>query len=287
MRYAECVFELTNKISDLYLVGYNFYPIDIRTIDFVRPLTPDKLEKLDSMITMEYPLIDEKAPFFLSVSRESAIPPGKIPENINQTLQFSKPTNIISSKELQARSKLVFSFTISDIYRPKNVMSGCFKTPTRNWSVLINTSKEGFVSLFLCERGPADKENKFNELFFTSVLFEIEIDDLGVTDALRSGNQPGFCAGFYCFPNNHYHMAGERNFCKVSAIRSPESVKINVFIKEIGIHSGLMHYLCENFDTLIGKNAKKFSDLCYFNLKYLLTHDHLPIADEHEAAGAL
>ena len=82
-------------------------------------------------------------------------------------------------------------------------------------------------------------------------------------------------------------MAGERNFCKASAIRSPESVKINVYLKELGLHSGLLHYLCENFDTLMSKSAKKFTELSYFNLKYLLSHDLLPIADEHEAAGAL
>ena len=166
-------------------------------------------------------------------------------------------------------------------------MSTCFKTATRKWSILLNTSKEGYVSLFLCERGSSEVENKYKELLFTSVFFEIEIEDSGVTESLRSSNQPGYCAGFYCFPNNQNHMAGERNFCKASAIRSPESVKINVYLKELGLHSGLLHYLCENFDTLMSKSAKKFTELSYFNLKYLLSHDLLPIADEHEAAGAL
>lgn len=287
MRYAECVFDTTIKITELYLSGYNGYPVDVRVLDFVKPLTSQQISKLDEKSTMQYPLLDEETPWFSTNSRSNPVPPQKISENINQTFQSGKNTFIVHPNELVARGKPVFSFTVSDALRPKNVMSACFTTATRKWSILFSTSKDLHVSLYLCERGPVEKESSFTELLFTSVLFEIEIEDIGVTEALRTGNQPGYCAGFFSFANNHYQMAGERNFCKSSALRASENVKINVFLKEINLHSGLLHYLCENFDTLMSKSPKKFTDLCCFNLKYLLSHDLLPVAEEHEAAGAL
>ena len=289
MRYAECVFEVTNKVTDLFLSGYSGYPVDVRVLDYVKPLTSEQISKFDPNITMEYPLLEESTPWFGTYSRENPVPPPKISESINHTFHSGKTAFIVQPKDLVARSKPVFSFAIKDIFRPKNVMSACFATASRKWSVLISTSKELQLSVFLCERGPAERINdgNFTELLYTSVLFEIEIEDSGVTEALRNGNQPGFCAGFFCFANNQYQMAGERNYCKASSIRCPDSVKINVYLKEIGLHSGLLHYLCENFDTLLGKSPKKFTELSHFNLKYLLAQDLLPIAEEHEAAGAL
>ncbi|OMJ86593.1 hypothetical protein SteCoe_11881 [Stentor coeruleus] len=287
LRYASCVFELTNKVTELFLSGYVDYPIDIRKLDVVRSLTPAQLTKLEENMTMEYPLIDEKAPFFNDTVRENATPPVKPQYSINQMDLCGKTIQIINQKELIARTNKPFCFKITDIFRPKNVMSPVFINESHKWSVLVSTSIDGMISLFLCDRGLYKKTSNSTSLLFTTVVFEIEIDDKSIKDSLRVNNQPGYTAGFYSFPNGQFHIVGERNFCKISSLKSIDNVNINLYIKELNIHSGLLHYLCENFNTLINKNPEKFVDIGGFNLKYLLSHDFLPVSDEREAAGAL
>jgi hypothetical protein len=287
VQYAHCVFELTQKVTDLYLFGYNNHYIDIQKVDFVRPLTKEQILKLGTDVIMEYPLIEENAPFFLNTSRASQVPAKKLPESVNKFMISGKTLTILQNKEIRARGKSKFSFTVKEIHRPKNVMSQCFSSETRFWSILVQTSKEGFISLFLCERGKLQSSENFISLYFTSVLFEIEIEDEGLQEFFRSNNRPDYSAGFYSFPNDQNHMIGERNFCKVSNLSSIDSVKINVYIREVGIHSGLLHYLCENFDTLNSAKSEKFRDLDSHNMKYLLSSDHLNICSERDAAGAL
>ncbi|OMJ72992.1 hypothetical protein SteCoe_28445 [Stentor coeruleus] len=287
LRYASCVFELTNKVTELFISGYMDYPVDIRKLDGVRPLTTAQLAKLEENITMEYPLIDEKAPFYNEAVRENSIPPVKSQYPINQMDLCGKTIPIINQKDMIARTKRPFCFKVTDIFRPKNVMSPVFISESHKWSVLVSTSIDGMISVFLCDRGICKKNSHFTPLLFTTVVFEIEMDDKGVKDSLRTSNQPGYTAGFYSFPNGQFHIIGERNFCKISSLKSIESVSFNLYIRELNIHSGLLHYLCENFDTLMSKNPEKFVDIGGFNLKYLLSHDLLPVSDEREAAGAL
>jgi uncharacterized protein (UPF0335 family) len=82
-------------------------------------------------------------------------------------------------------------------------------------------------------------------------------------------------------------MVGERNFCKVSSVRNLDLVKITVYIREVSIHSGLLHYLCENFDNLSSNKVDKFLEVDMYNMKYLLASDLLNVSNEREAAGAL
>ena len=285
--YAQCIFELTQKITNLFLFGYNGHCVDIQRVDFTRPLTKEQVGKLNGEITMEYPLLEEKAPQYLTTCRNTQIPAKKQPDSINQVYSYGKSLPILPKKDLQARGKNQFSFTINDLFRPKNVMSKCFNTESHSWSILIQTSQDGQLSIFLCERGSTKSPDKFISLLYTSVLFEIEIEDDNLKESFRNKNQPEYLAGFYSFPTNHFHMVGERNYCKVSSIGSAESVKISVYVREIGIHSGLLHYLCENFETLMQGKSEKFAELDYFNMKYLLGHDCLPVGNEREAAAAL
>lgn len=287
LRYASCVFELTNKVTELFISGYVDYPVDIRKLDAVRPLTAAQLTKLEENMTMEYPLIDEKAPFFNEAVRENSTPPIKSQYSINQMDLCGKTIPIVNQKDIVARTKRPFFFKVTDIFRPKNVMSPVFINESHKWSVLVSTSVDGMISVFLCDRGSCKKNSHFTPLLFTTVVFEIDIDDKGVKDSLRISNQPGYTAGFYSFPSSQFHIVGERNFCKISSLKSIDSVNFNLYIRELNIHSGLLHYLCENFDTLVSKNPEKFCDIGGFNLKYLLSHDLLPVSDEREAAGAL
>ena len=286
IQYAHCVFELTQKVTNLFLFGYNNHFIDIHRLDYTRPLTKDQLGKLDPKIIMEYPLIDETAPFFLTTSRATTIPAKKLSDSVNQATFSNKPLIIVPNKELRARGSCSFSFSVSDFHRPKNVMSQCFQSNTRMWSLLVQTSKDGTVSLFLCERGQVESANQFVPLLFTSVLFEVEIEDEGVFEHFRSNSRPEYLAGFYSFANNQNHMAGERNFCKVSSVRNLDLVKITVYIREVSIHSGLLHYLCENFDSLSSNKVDKFLEIDMYNMKYLLASDLLNVSNEREAAGA-
>lgn len=100
------------------------------------------------------------------------------------------------------------------------------------------------------ERGRAENETKYFELDFTSVLFELEIEDPGLEYRLRVGNQPRYSASFYSFPNNQFHIIGERNYCRISNLSNPENCKINIYMKEAGIHSASMTYVLKNFESL-------------------------------------
>ncbi|CAG9334305.1 unnamed protein product [Blepharisma stoltei] len=323
IRYADDIFALATKISALYMIGYTDSTLDIRMVDFVKPFTKEQLGKLDESMAMEYAILEENAPYYLTFVRHTPVPPPQLPESINlinapssnplsvqpsssyQNLppQMNKePTKITSSytqniapiatcifdpKNLRARKTPIFSFSVPEINRSRNVMSRCFTFANRKWSVLVSTCPDGFTSLFLCERGPADTESKFMSLLFTSVLFELEIDDQALRETNRVGNQSMASCCFYSFPNDHYHIAGERKYCKTSTLKNQESAIVNVYMRIAGIHSGIMHYLTENFSTLIVKDYKSFRDMSFYNMKYILSHDALAVKDEHEAAGAL
>lgn len=325
IRYADDIFALASKISGLYLLGYADSSLDIRMVDFVKPLNKEQVTKLDENIAMEYATLQESAPYYLTNVRQTPVPPPHLPESINlinapisnlplSTQPQSSYTNlqqnpsylmpisksdpvkssyspnlacIFEPKNLKARNNLVFTFSVPEINRSRNVMSRCFSFAERKWSVLVSTDSDGYTSLFLCERGLAESENKFQPLLYTSVIFELEIDDAALRETNRVGNQTMSSACFYSFPNDHYHIAGERKYCKTSALKSQESAIINVYMRNAGIHSGIMHYLCDSFSTLMSKDYKSFRDMSFYNMKYLLSHDSINVKDEHEAAGAL
>jgi len=282
LRYADCIFQLSNKITGLYLSGYSDYSCDIRQLDYMRPLSEEQAKALDPSIPMEFDLQHESQHQYLTQVRQKPIPP---PVDSFNAMD-SKKAHIIKPSKLRARSQHSFSFEVLNINKPRNVMSPCFESETRKWSVLVSTSPEGYISVFLCERGPAENTEKHQNLDFTSVVFEIELLDTGMKKTLRTGNQPCYTAGFYSFPNNQFKIVGERKFCKLNVIKDPRRVEVKAFVRETPIHSGVIHYISESFDSLSQK-FDNFKAISFYNLKYVLESDKLSVRSEREAAALL
>lgn len=298
-RYADCIFQLTAKITNLYLMSYSDQTLDIRMVDYVRPFQVDQISKLDPKQVMEYGLLTEDAPYFKTVSRQNPKPlvlatiDNRCCQDRSDKDSGYGYSSLSSSLELvidvpksKARdSPPVFIFEFEDASRPRNLVSKVFKTASRCWSVLVNISEDSQISLFLLERGEVDTTN--SEILYTSVIFDLEIEDENLKETVRTGSQGASSVCFYSFPNNHFHCVGERNYCKVSQLRNSKSCKVKVYIKELGVHSSVMHYLCDNFESLLGRGTKNFKGMSHFNLKYLLTSDKLNVKDEHAATSAI
>lgn len=293
LRYADNVYGLTCKLSDLYLLGYCEYPVDIRMVDCMKPFTAQKLQKLHPDTPMEFELQEEEAGY-LGVARVTPQKPPEIPSHINVVQvpiyrgqrESSSPVPIFPYNSLQAK-KLTFSFIFSDLTTPRNVVSPCFSSESRKWSVLVSITRTGDISLFLCERGPKEKDSKYVQLLYTSALFELGIDDPGLRDSVRNSGQPQYSACFYSFPNSHYHIVGERNYCKVSSLTHSGSARVNVYIRETGLHSGIMHHLCANFSELFTKDLTLFKEFTCYTMKSLFSHDELNVKNEQEAVSVL
>ena len=197
---------------------------------------------------MEFELMPEDDPAFLTVARSTPQKSPEIPSCINtvslsikRLTSMSTSLNIFRPSSLTARP--VISFEFNDAHRPRNIIPQCFTTCSRKWSVLVQIDKNEQISLFLCERGAKEIANKFEPLLYTSALFEIGIDDPGLKKTVRTSSQPQYSSGFYSFPNEHFHIVGERNYCKVSSLENPYHIKLDACITETSIHIGIMHHI--------------------------------------------
>lgn len=298
-RYADCIFQLTAKITNLYLSSYADSALDIRMVDSVRPFGRDQISRLDPKQVMEYGMMNEEAPCYKTVCRQNPKPlqlatidnrccQDKIDKDNAAGYSFGSPLDLaIDIPKSKARdSPPVYVFEFEDLTRPRNIVSKVFKTTSRCWSVLVSISEDGHISLFLLERGETGSANS-SEILYTSVIFDLEIEDDNLKEVIRTGSQASPSVSFYSFPNNQFHCVGERNYCKVSQLRCTKSCRVKVYIKELGVHSSVMHYLCDNFETLNVRGSKNFKGMNHFNLKYLLTSDKLNVKDEHTATSAI
>lgn len=82
LHYADNVYGLTCKLSDLYLLGYCEYPVDVRMVDCMKPFTALELQKLHPETPMEFELQEEE-PSHLQVARVTPQRPPEISEHIN------------------------------------------------------------------------------------------------------------------------------------------------------------------------------------------------------------
>lgn len=295
LRYADNVFELANKLSYLYLLGYKDYSCDIRHVDLLKPYTKEQLSRLNPNSLMEHPTL----PDCLGSTQARMIPggPPMIPPSVNAVLAMGerssqlalavgstvpKTVAILKDRDLRARaSKPTFTFTVADLSRPRSVVSCVFSSLSRLWSLVVVIEQTQHLSLYLCERGSPDESQ--SPLFFTSVLFELEVQDQGMREA-RVSSQPNYSACFFSFPNGQGFSAGERNYCRLNQLRDPSRAVVSVYIKEVNLHSSLLHYITANCDTLFGRNSEAFCAMSPFNLRAVLFHDQLNVKSEREAA---
>mmetsp|Transcript_845 Transcript_845/g.1954 ORF Transcript_845/g.1954 Transcript_845/m.1954 type:complete len:1413 (-) Transcript_845:617-4855(-) len=298
LRYADNVFELADKLSNLYLLGYKDYSCDIRQVDMLRPYTRDQLARLNPSSLMEHPNIEDH--FYSSQSRLTPTPPPLVPASVNTVVVHGerssqlaiavgssapKTATILKDRDLRARSsKPSFTFTVSDLSRPKTVISSVFSSLSRLWSLVFVIEQSQHISLYLCERGtPEDNQSP---LLYTSVLYELEIQDPGLKEA-RVCNQPNYSACFFSFPNGQGFSAGERNYCRLSQLRDHSKAVVAVYIKEVNLHSSLLHYIASNCDTLFSRNSEAFCSMNAYNIKAILSHDQLNVKTERDVAKVL
>lgn len=135
-KYSENIFELSNKIIQLYNRAYDYYPLDIRSIDCMRPFKSTQLEKIDENNLMEFGLVDENCPFYLTCLRQNPIShlisnPEMSLLQKNKNYQSSSVTESLPIISTNARSGKLFSFNISKISEPGNIISPVFKYASR------------------------------------------------------------------------------------------------------------------------------------------------------------
>jgi hypothetical protein len=298
LRYADNVFELADKLSGLYLLGYKDHSCDIRQVDFLKPYTKEQVSRLNPSAQVEHGSITDVA--YSAQARLTPAPPPLIPASVNSVLVVGerssslaiavcssapKTTAILKDRDLRARSsKPTFSFTVTDLSRPRTVVSSVFSSLSRLWSLVVVIEPTQHLSLFLCERGaPSDSQSP---LLFTSVLFELEVQDQGLRES-RVGNQPNYSACFFSFPNGQSCSAGERNYCRLSQLRELTHVVVAVHLKEINLHSALLHYIASNCETLFTRNLEAFCGVNAYNLRAILSHDQLNVSSERHVAKVI
>ena len=96
------------------------------------------------------------------------------------------------------------------------------------------------------------------------------------------GRQPSVM--FHCFPNGQYRCVGERNFIAVSSSEN-KALRLQVQIKEIPLHSLLVHYMSSHFDEVL--EYKRLLKMNWFNMAYILSSDRLNVDKEEEAFNAI
>ena len=288
--FAEDIFQLCNKISGLCLLGFQDSPVDIRMVDLLKPYEDEHFEKLPPDQVMEFSTFKETNPHFLTTVRANPVPPPALGEGFNSCTvpvesscdlkasfgykQTYQTLPVVAVEELRPR-KVTFSFALSELQRPRTIVSPVFATEARSWFLTVVLDEE-HCSVFLCERGKGKAEAE--ELLYTSVVCDLTIETLGYAQA---------CVFFHCYPNNHFHCAGQRHLCKLSRFGDATRLTVRASLREFPIHSAALHYLGERFETFNDKKYRHFKPLSFYDFRSLLLHDRLKVKDERAVVAAL
>jgi len=288
--FSEDIFQLCNKISGLCLLGYHDSPVDIRMVDLLKPYEDEHFEKLPPDQVMEFGTFKETDPHYLTTVRANPVPPPALGEGFNScTVPVDSSSDLKSSlgykqtyqtlpvvavEELRPK-KATFSFALSELQRPRTVVSPVFATEARSWFLTVVLEEE-HCSVFLCERGKGKAEAE--ELLYTSVVCELTLETLGFAQT---------CVFFHCFPNSHFHCAGQRHVCKLSRFGDASRLTVRASLREFPIHSATLHYLGERFETFNDKKYRHFKPLSFYDFRSLLLHDCLKVKDERAVVAAL
>ena len=288
--FAEDIFQLCNKISGLCLLGYLDCPVDIRMVDLLRPYEDDHFDKLPPDQVMEFTTFKENDPHFLTSVRTTPVPPPALGEGFNACTvpmesssdlkasfgykQTYQTMPVVSPEDLRPK-RVTYSFAITEINRPRTVVSPVFITEARSWFLTVVLGEE-YCSVFLCERGKGKAETE--ELLYTSVVCDLKLETTGFAHST---------VFFYCYPNNHYHCAGERNLCKMSRFGDATRLTIRASLREFPIHSATLHYIGERFEAFNDKKYRHFKPLSFYDFRSLLLHDGLKVKDERAVVAAL
>ena len=116
---------------------------------------------------------------------------------------------------------------------------------------------------------------------YRSVLAEFSVVDAKLKP-VDMGRQPSVM--FHSFPNGQYRCVGERHFIAVSPSKN-KSLRLQVQIKEIPLHSLLVHYMSNHFDEVL--EYKRLLKMHWFNMAYILSSDRLNVNKEEDAFNAI
>lgn len=294
--YASDIFELNIKLSKPYM---NCRLFDSQDID-ISPI----LKSISSINPIELSLIeDHKYRENNNKNQESKENKGNCMDNINKSKRMSPTENLSPNIDLKSNNDPTFSlaFSIDDEKTEScTIISQVFNSNSRSWSLKIDISQEGEVSLFLIERGEVyiiDKKLEvktgFRDRFsikFSSILFEFEVKDVS------------FCRNgviFYSFPHDHHHIIGHSNFFNLKQLSRKDRCLINVWIKEFPLHSACLQHISENFYQLLSlyessipngtqikgqqvKPGRSVFDLNLFDIVNILSNDLLNVPSEDD-----
>lgn len=284
---ADNALSLCGKISLFGLIAFQEETVDPRLVDFLRPYELLDFDKLPEDQIMEFESIIETDPWFSSLQRQSPLPPPPLDTDITQysvpipSLDSShpfasKPTAkslpLIAKETMElAGLKPVLTITIDDLARERSIVSPTFKTKNGTWflTVVLHSSN---ISVFLCER------NSSKDAIYTTVMWEI---------GLETKTYAQTSVFLYSFPNGHYQCVGERQMWRNGDLEGLSKVGISVRMRELLLHSAVLQYINERFETYNCSKYRYFKPLSCYDFYSLLTHNKLPIASEKSAISAL
>mgnify|MGYP002625699966 FL=1 len=174
-------------------------------------------------------------------------------KNYNDIYNYLSPnTNTNYQENIRNEKYFVFDFVFkfpneskySDINMSNglSVFSEKFEYRGHLWTIKIDINNNGDFSFFLIERGDSMNFDKNNSLIkFNSILFEFVIRDTN----FEKSNQI-----FFSFVKNQHQIIGHKNFININQLTNKNKFHFILYIKRFPLHSGIMHYLSENFNYI-------------------------------------
>ena len=174
-------------------------------------------------------------------------------KNYNDIYNYLSPnTNTNYHENLKNDKYHVFDFIFKfpndrkyseiDLSNGLSVFSEKFEYRGHLWSIKVDINNKGDFSFFLIERGDSINFDKNNSLVkFNSVLFEFIIRDTN----FEKSNQI-----FFSFAKNQHQIIGHKNFININQLTNKNKFHFILYIKRFPLHSGIMQYLNDNFNSI-------------------------------------